>query len=183
MAGPNLFFLFCGHAYIEFEILIVIAKLAHMVFVSLLYCSARGALRYVVCMHEQKNKKKKGGEIAFFQPGTCPSGNTFRGLKCYFQEKGMVMSKLFTQILQSQSYLGGQIWGEVPQSPCLKGVTKTCWGVKTIVHTFVHLTLWSVLQLSLQLHISIHQDTSFSRLCRQLEAHHLTFSTHTNHQI
>ena len=71
-----------------------------------------------------------------------------QGLQCHFSgKKGLVLSK-FTQILQTQTYLWGQIWGKIQQNPCLRDdfctMTKMCLGIyfKTVVHACVHLHSW-----------------------------------------
>ena len=68
---------------------------------------------------------KKQGEGGLFQPRMHKAGNTFRGPKCHVSGKGVVLLK-FTHILQIQIYLEGQIWGKVPQNPCL-GVNFAWW--------------------------------------------------------
>ena len=77
-------------------------------------------------MHKPKKKKKceKGSSFVVCST-THKAGNAFRGLKCHFSGKSGWFSS-------DSNLFRGQIWGKIPQNPCL-GVdfcitTKVCLG-------------------------------------------------------
>ena len=96
------------------------------------------AFKYIV-VHMCEQKKTKHGKGCLFQPRISEAVNVFRGLKCQFSgKKGVVLSK-FTQILQTQTYLG---WGlNLRQSPCVGGDLGVY--LKTVfMHAHICMTEW-----------------------------------------